>query len=71
VGEPSLVAMCGTAFTSVFVLLIILALVIWAISAIFPPPEEDESADAALVAVISTAVATVVPGARVTRIEEV
>lgn len=66
-----LIPICGTAFASVFILLVSMALVIWAITAIFPAPRAEESDDAALVAAISTAVATVYPGARVTRIEEV
>ena len=67
----NLIAICGTAFASVFILLITMALAIWAITAIFPAREEDQADDAALVAAISTAVATIYPGARVTRIEEV
>lgn len=67
----NLIAICGTAFTSVFILLVSMALCIWAITAIFPAKKDDEADDAALVAAISTAVATVYPGARVTRIEEV
>jgi fatty acid desaturase len=67
----NLFAICGTAFASVFILLITMALTIWAITALFPVKEEEEADDAALVAAISTAVATLYPGARVTRIEEV
>ena len=64
----SLGATCGLAFVSVFVLLSVLAVVMQAITALFP--ERAEVVDAAVVAAISATVASVYPGARVTRIEE-
>jgi hypothetical protein len=67
--EPNLLTLCGTAFLAVFVLLALLALVIRLITWFFP--ERAAMDDAALVAAISAAMATVVPGGRVTRIEEV
>jgi len=64
----SLGAICGLAFVSVFVLLAFLAVVMQLITALFP--ERAVEVDAAIVAATSTAVASVYPGARVTRIEE-
>ena len=66
--ESNLVTICGTAFVAVFVLLVVLAAVIRLLTTVFP--HRDLSADAALAAAICTAVTTVYPGARVTRIEE-
>lgn len=67
--ETSLIAICVTAFLAVFVLLIILAIVIRLIMAVFPM--RDQSDDAMLAAAISAAVATIYTGAHVSRIEEV
>ena len=67
--EANLLTICGTAFLSVFALLVILAVVIQLITVAFPSCEKAE--EAAVVAAISTALATIHPGARVTRIEEV
>lgn len=64
----SLLTICGIAFVSVFVLLSFLALAMYAITVFFPQPRA--VADAAVVAAISSTVAQVLPGARVTRIEE-
>jgi hypothetical protein len=64
-----LLAICGTAFSAVFVLLIILALVIRLITVAFPQ-RQLASADAAIVVAINAAVAQLVPGARVTQIKE-
>ena len=66
--EVNLLTVCGAAFLTVFVLLFILAIVIRLTTLAFPPRDETDSA--ALIAAISGAVATVYPGARVTRIEE-
>ena len=67
--ETSLITICVTAFLAVFVLLITLAVVIRLIAAVFPI--RDRADDAVLAAAISAAVATIYPGARVSRIEEV
>lgn len=67
--ETSLITICVTALVAVFVLLITLAIVIRLITAVFPM--RDQSDDAMLVAAISAAVATMHPGARVSKIEEV
>ena len=64
----NLVSACGLAFGAVFVLLAVLAAVMQAITAAFP--ERRSIVDPAVVAAISSTVASVVPGARVTRIEE-
>ena len=67
--ETSLITICATAFLAVFVLLITLAIVIRLITMAFPRRERAD--DAVLAAAISAAVATIYPGARVSRIEEV
>ena len=66
--EASLFTICGVACLAVFVLLITLAVVIRLITLAFPLRSRLD--DTALVAAISTAVAAVYPGTRVTRIEE-
>lgn len=65
---PSLITICAIAFVSVFLLLSSLALVIRIITEAFPVPRQ--VLDSALVAAVSTAVAAILPGARVTNIEE-
>jgi uncharacterized membrane protein YqjE len=64
----SLFSACLIALVSVFALLGVLALTIELITTIFP--ERRHAVDSALAAAISTIVAQVIPGARVTRIEE-
>ena len=64
----SLFSACLIALISVFVLLGTLALMMELITAVFP--DRKASMDPVLVAAISTAVTSVYPGARVTRIEE-
>ncbi len=59
---------CLVAITAVFSLLGVLALIMRLITALFPVREA--RTDSAVVAAISTAVASVWPGAKVTRIEE-
>lgn len=66
--KESLVLICLIAFIAVLGLLSILAGVIRLITVVFPVP--GSTSDPAVVAAISTAVATTVPGAKVTRIEE-
>ncbi len=68
VSELALLAICAIACLVVFVVLAGLALLIHAISLVFPPPHP--RTDRALVAAISGAVASLYPQARVTRIEE-
>ncbi len=62
-------SICITAFISVFVVLTVLAGVMQAIAALFPTKQQESSA--AYVAAITSTVPTLIPGARVTRIEEV
>ncbi len=59
---------CLIALISVFILLGSLALIMKLITAVFP--DRAASMDPVLVAAISTTVASIYPGARVTRIEE-
>jgi len=64
----NLLTACGIAFLAVFLLLSLLAGVMQLITLIFP--ERKFSVDPALVAAVTSAVAFVIPGARVTKIEE-
>jgi Na+-transporting methylmalonyl-CoA/oxaloacetate decarboxylase gamma subunit len=66
--EPDLLGISVIAFAVVFLLLSLLAVVMRALTAIFPPPAET---DAALVAGIAAAAGEAYPGTRVTKIEEV
>ncbi|MEN8163932.1 MAG: hypothetical protein ABFS37_07375 [Acidobacteriota bacterium] len=66
--EANLISVCLVAFTSVFGLLIFLAVVMQMITRLFPV--RIAQMDSAVVAAIATVVAGIVPGARVTRIEE-
>ncbi len=59
---------CLIAMVAVFSLLGLLALIMWLITTVFPVREG--KMDTAVVAAITTAVASVWPGATVTRIEE-
>jgi len=64
----SLFSACLIAMVAVFSLLGLLALIMWLITTLFPVREG--KIDSTVVAAISTAVASVWPGAKVTRIEE-
>ncbi|MDH3812976.1 MAG: hypothetical protein OEV48_00685 [Acidobacteriota bacterium] len=64
----SLFSACLIALFAVFTLLGVLALTIGLITTVFP--ERRYAIDPALAAAISTTVAQIIPGARVTRIEE-
>ena len=66
--EINLIAVCGIAFGAVFVLLAFLALVMQLITIVFP--ERKAAIEPTVVAAISSTVASLYPGARVTRIEE-
>ena len=59
---------CLIAMVAVFSLLGFLASIMWLITVVFPVVEG--KIDSAIVAAITTAVASVHPGAKVTRIEE-
>jgi len=64
----SVFSACLIALAAVFTLLGALALTIELITTLFP--ERRQAIDSALAAAISTTVAQLIPGARVTRIEE-
>ena len=64
----SLLEACVLAFVVVFVLLAFLALAMHWITLMFP--ERKKGPDVALAAATAGAVATAIPGARVTKIEE-
>ena len=66
---PSLIALTVSAFTAVFVLLAIIAAVMYFITLIFP--QRQTAVSAARVAAITTAAQVAFPGGRVVRIEEV
>ncbi len=66
--DVSLIGICVVAFASVFGLLVFLAGVMMTITRVFPV--RVSQIDAAVFAAISATVSTLVPGARVTRIEE-
>ena len=64
----SLLSICAFAFVAVFALLSFLAVTMFLITTLFPV--RMGSVDPAMVAAISGAVASLIPGARVTKIEE-
>ncbi|NIN72767.1 MAG: hypothetical protein GTO46_12755 [Gemmatimonadetes bacterium] len=63
-----LLFVCLSALLAVFVLLTILAVTMRLLVAVFP--EKLAKSDAALLAAVTTAVASIYPGMRVTRVEE-
>jgi hypothetical protein len=65
--EPNLLTICAAAFAAVILLLSFLAVMIRALTAIFPVPE---GTDAAMVAAITAAHVRAFPGRRIERIEE-
>jgi Na+-transporting methylmalonyl-CoA/oxaloacetate decarboxylase gamma subunit len=68
---PNLVAICGIAFLTVFLVLTFLAAVMRALLAVYPGTEDHpETIDASVVTAITSAVTEAFPGSRVTRIEE-
>jgi len=66
--EDNLWAICGIAFGAVFVLLVFLAIVMNLITVLFP--SRTSRLDETVIAAISSTVASLYPGARVTQIEE-
>jgi uncharacterized membrane protein YqjE len=64
----NLLTACGIAFLAVFILLSLLAGLMALITLAFP--ERKSMVDTALVAAITSSVASLFPGARVTKIEE-
>jgi hypothetical protein len=67
--QLSFIAVCGLVLLTVFALLSVLALSMWAITLAFP--EQPAGLDAALVAAVASAVSSVAPGSRLVRIEEI
>jgi len=67
-GEENLAVLCITAFVAVFVLLALLAGVMELIMKIFP--QKLARTDAPFIAVITSTYNALIPGAKVTRIEE-
>jgi hypothetical protein len=63
-----LLFVCLSALLAVFVLLTILAIIMRILIALFP--EKLAKSDAALLAAVTTAAASIYPGMRVTRVEE-
>jgi len=64
----SLFAVCNIAYSTVFVVLGVLALVMHLITTVLP--ERQKGTDAAIIAAISSTIATLYPQAQVTKIEE-
>jgi len=67
-GSSDLVFVCISAFLAVFVLLSVLAAVMRLILVFFP--EKESSTDAVVVAAVTSAVSSVYPGTRITKLEE-
>jgi Na+-transporting methylmalonyl-CoA/oxaloacetate decarboxylase gamma subunit len=68
VAATNLLLVCAVAFTVVFTVLALLAAAMHVITIVFPA--RAPAPDSAVVAAISSTVAVLVPGARVTRVEE-
>jgi len=69
--SDQLVLVCVAALLAVFVLLTILAITMRILIAVFPETlEKLTQSDSALLAAVTTAVTTIYPGMRVTKVEE-
>ncbi len=66
--QPDLLVICTAAFTAVFLLLTVLAVMMRVLITVFPA--ELEGIDAATVAAVTAAATSAFPGMRVTNIEE-
>lgn len=66
----NLLSISISAFLIVFLILSILALMMFAIIKIFPEKESLASDDTALYAALTTTIQTIFPGTKVTKIEE-
>lgn len=62
-------SVCGSALISVFLVLIVIALVMRLIILLFPQKEEEE--DSAVLAAIASTVSKLYPNSQITNIEEV
>ncbi len=67
-GSMDLVYICASAFVAVFLLLTILAIMMRVIVALFPP--EDTTSDNAVIAAIASVAASVYPGTKISKVEE-
>lgn len=67
--QTSILAICLIAFSAVFFLLALLAVVMQLITAIFPMVKQELST--AYIAAISSTFNVLIPGSKVTRIEEI
>ena len=67
--DPNLVIICITAFTAVFILLALLAGVMQLIMMIFP--KAGKVIEPTYIAAISSTFQALIPGSKVTRIEEI
>jgi hypothetical protein len=67
--EPNLLTISVIAFIAVFTLLSVLAVVMHALTLLFP--EKADEYDAALLSAVVTAAAAAYPGLRVTHVEEI
>ncbi|MEE9555409.1 MAG: hypothetical protein V3W18_14070 [candidate division Zixibacteria bacterium] len=65
----NLVMVCASAFVGVFLLLSFLALVMKAITAVFP--QKSAGSDAAILAAVASTVSSAYPGTKITKIEEI
>ena len=66
---PELWLICVMAFSAVALLLAILAGIMRLILTIFPYKEE--TADAMMIAAVASVVTSIIPGARITKVEEI
>ena len=68
-GSMDLVYICASAFAAVFFLLMVLAIVMRVIIVVFP--QREAKADAAVLAAVATVAASVYPGTKITKVEEI
>lgn len=66
--SPELLFICAVAFLMVFIILALLALSMRIIILVFP--EKKAKIDAAMIAAVTAAVQTIMPGTKVTKVEE-
>ncbi len=68
-GSMDLVYICTSAFAAVFFLLMVLAIVMRVIIVVFPQREAE--ADAVVLAAVATVAASIYPGTKITKVEEI
>jgi hypothetical protein len=69
-GPPNLLMICISAFSTVFVLLALLALVMKLLINVFPEKVKDQL-DAAMLAAVSASLSVVYPQTKITKVEQV